>query len=1246
MIEQLLEARLKPVWRRRWWLDLFWKLAACWAGSAALGTVILLGLRAAGWGSPLTMPTLLVVAGLATLWVILRHRRLRPNLQKIARDLEARDHRLDGRLTTALEQRPTAGASLNFLQHRLIVEAVESSFRDNWREHVSPARLVFALSTSIAALALFLGVITTLRTPFKAGTTGLLVRVSDLEVTPGDAELERGRSFVVLARFGGEIPTAAELVMQPSSAAPQTVPLTRSLSDPVFGGAVPEVTQDFVYHIKAGIRRSPEFKVRVFEFPRLNRADADLQFPGYTRLAAKRIEDTRRISAVEGTRLDLGLQLNKPVASARLLPRGTTNGILPLTIATNRAQVSLDAFTLEASGTYDLQLVDAEGRTNKMPAQFVFEVVVNRTPELKFVLPRGDQRPSALEEIAFEGSVWDDFGVLAYGLAYAKGEQEPVFHPLGTNLPPQERRTLKDQLRLEDLGVAPDDLVSWFLWADDLGPDGEIRRTRSDLFFGEVRPFDEIFREGPSGGGGEGQPQGQQTGSPTSKLAELQKEIINATWKLERQRVKARPLQHAQDVTVVTESQSQALDQARELGEDAADPRAEMMWSGVLTAMEHALTALVPATNATVSLSAARAAETAAYQALLKLREREFQVSRNRSQQGGGGGGGEQMRQQQLEQLELAEEANRYETQRDAQAPQGAERQEQLQVLSRLSELARRQEDLNERLKELQAQLQAADNEKEREEIRRQLKRLQEEQQQMLADADELQQRLNQPENQSRFAEQRKQLEQTRNELQRASEAAGQGSASQALAAGTRAQEQLQKMREEVQQESSSQFAQELREMRQEARALTRKQEEISGQLKALEDAKRRTLSASTERDALAEQLTRQQSRLTNLVANVTEISQAAEASEPIVSRQLYDTLRQLNQDESGVVKQVQEELIRKGQMTRGLYDRLEETQAGGEGKALGLMEDLVREGLLSQADDADQQARKTLARLQRGVEKAAESVLGDDTQALQRAQQELETLTSEIERELAQSAGSQPGRPGEPGSDPSAPAGPTPGQGTPSPGQPGQSPRQGQQPGQQPGQAQAGSPGQAGSGAGPSAANQGANAGPGQRRPADSAGADTGGRGTGPGGFDLATLESLGASSGSGRGGSGPLTGEDFAPWSDRLREVEEMIDEPGLRSQVATARERARLTRLEYKRELKKPDWAVVRLQVLKPLVEVQQQIREELRRRNPGDSLVPIDRDPVPARYAELVRRNYEQLGKDEANDSTVKPATSFE
>jgi hypothetical protein len=132
------------------------------------------------------------------------------------------------------------------------------------------------------------------------------------------------------------------------------------------------------------------------------------------------------------------------------------------------------------------------------------------------------------------------------------------------------------------------------------------------------------------------------------------------------------------------------------------------------------------------------------------------------------------------------------------------------------------------------------------------------------------------------------------------------------------------------------------------------------------------------------------------------------------------------------------------------------------------------------------------------------------------------------------------------------------------------------------------------------------------------------------------------------GRGGydTGPITGEDFAPWSDRLREVEELVDTPSLRTEVARAREQARQMRQDFRKNQKKPDWANVRLQVLKPLVEVREQIDQELARREPRENLVPIDRDPVPGRYSELVRRYYQQLGtaRESNGDAPANPNQS--
>ena len=92
-------------------------------------------------------------------------------------------------------------------------------------------------------------------------------------------------------------------------------------------------------------------------------------------------------------------------------------------------------------------------------------------------------------------------------------------------------------------------------------------------------------------------------------------------------------------------------------------------------------------------------------------------------------------------------------------------------------------------------------------------------------------------------------------------------------------------------------------------------------------------------------------------------------------------------------------------------------------------------------------------------------------------------------------------------------------------------------------------------------------------------------------------------------------------------------MIDVTELRNEVARVRERARVMRSEYKRHSKAPQWPLVKSQISGPLVELRNRVAEELARREKSDSLVPIDRDPVPGKYSDLVRRYYEKLGNEE-------------
>jgi hypothetical protein len=723
------------------------------------------------------------------------------------------------------------------------------------------------------------------------------------------------------------------------------------------------------------------------------------------------------------------------------------------------------------------------------------------------------------------------------------------------------------------------------------------------------------------------------------------------------------PADYASDLTVVDAAQEQALTQAREMLAQGENVRNRAALETAIKEMELAQAALADAKNSPEKLPAALAAEQAAYQALLKVTPREYNMTRAR--RGNQGGSQSQSQQRQMDQLDMPKEGNRYETERQATAPPNARQREQLQTADRLKELAQRQQDLNERIRELQNSLQAANTDKEREDIQRQLKRLGDEQRQQLANVDELRQQLAQSPNAGSQSDTQQKLDQTRSDMQRASEQLQNQSASQALAAGTRAQQTMQNLRDDLRKQTSSQFAEQMRDLRNQARDLTKQQDEIANKLDSLNHGDKQSLDNSAERQQLVEQMAKQQSALTNLLAGMRNVTEQAEATEPLLSQKLYDTLRRADQAHT---------------------DNL-----------LDMGKQLADRGFLPQASLAENSARTNITELRSGIEAAAESVLSSED-ALRYAQKELEDLSRQVEREMAgaetnadtsgvgrnggtksnsnrlaraegrASAGNATGNRDANGTNEMAGANsrvptnesetagnnPQSQQRGENSANAGQNGNRGQQPNgsgnngdqasteNQPsgqdeqdgqGHAQAGNNGERGTrGGNQQQANnnsQGQRGGTEHRQGGQNGGSQqtvAGGEGVGDRLRQFA--QQLGAQNGGGDGG--PITGNNYVNWSGRLRDVEQVLDPQDLRNQLATVRERIGVLRADYRERGQLPPGEVVRSQILAPMTQVRVWLQEEISRQDNSASLVPLDRDPVPDAYAEAVRKYYEKLG----------------
>jgi hypothetical protein len=1231
-----------------------------------------------------------VASGALLSWLLYRRR---ASALDIARQLEARDPKLNGLAITAAELLHKSDPS--FLEQRVIAQLTDYSATQDWkklligwRETVWGSRaaivscLLFVLSFFSADRAIRQHHRQASIAKRPAVRTVTQPPILSATLTPGDTEIERGSRLVVEATFAKEVPADATLIVSELDGRERDrLPMRLTVDEQVFGGMIAKVDKDARYHVEFGDGKSKQHTVTTFVYPKLEQVDVKITPPAYTKLPSKEIKNTMKITAMEGSVLDFSLKINKPVKDAELF--GEDKTVLPLKPSAQDPTILTATMKAEKTQKWRVHLVDDKERANKNPPWISVTVQANQLAKIEVVFPKRDVQVSQIQELPIEAKVWDDLGVTKSGASFSiAGQTREIIFKHGIT-EPSKKQEVKELLALEKEDTVPRQLVSYHFWAEDTGPQGEVRRSMSDMFFAEVRHFEDIFREGDSP---PGEP-GKEEKTSADKIVELQKQIVNATWRLVRDTNAGRTMEaSAPDAGVVHASQGMALEQTKEAMEKAEDAQVKTALTEAWKSMKDALDPLQMAAEEKkrASLNQALTFEQSALEWLHQAQSREHMIMRSKSSKSASGK--QKQMQNQLMNLELKQEEKRYEEEKQASEEQTTEQQENLQVMNRLKELARRQEALAEKMKELQNQLQKAKTAQEKEELQNQLKRLEEEQQQLVNDLDDLKERMEKPENAANMAEAKQQLEQTREQVNDAAEKLKQQQLAEAANSATRAQRELEKMQEDFKQKTARRFSDEMKQMRQQARAVGEKQKQIS---EALENQKtpeesRGDTSASLEKmlqgGDVARQVQEQQEKVAKLLEDMKRVSEQAEGNNPLLHRRLYEAVREAK--------------------TGGLEEHLDETRMQS------------RYGQRAEAQDAERKANTLVDQLQQGVEKAAESVLGSETEALRMARTELDKLIKEAgeekgqqeaEKGTAQAQDQQAkakdgGKPSgesrseaktaaqQPGDKPSGNAGKQPGENEATEGQaseqggkgdpqtegrkpgqmaeskqpsnqsdkpgdaskgdgkgkqPGQKGSEGQanEPGEKPGQmAQGQQPGQpSGQGGQPSdlpgdpqskSPRNGA-----QQLSANRSSQPQGGRENNNAG------EAGGAGSESGAfffdqgveaQDSRPLTGAGYDQWTDRLRNVEELLSQPELRNEAAKVLDNARAMRIDHERNDAPPQVNHLQMRILNPLVELRDRVAEELAKRDTKNPMVPVDRDPVPPAFRELVKRYYQELG----------------
>ncbi len=622
-----------------------------------------------------------------------------------------------------------------------------------------------------------------------------------LTVTPGNVDIKQGEGQQVVARlrseYGGEVFISYDTGdgqwlrnnMEPGS------------SGRSFLWEFLDIQAPINYFVQAGNRRSDVFQISLHEFPSVTRIDVTYRYPGYTGLPDRTEEDNGDIEGPAGSDVTVHVHVTETATKAAMvMESGTT-----VELRRRMDGVYRGALAIRKEDSYAIVVTDAAGNTNRFPAQYLILPIPDSAPRIAVRDPGRDIRASVVEEVLVAADSGDDYGITSFAMRYSiNGEEEQEVDLLDG----REGLSISGEtlLFLEDHAVEPGDVISYYAKASDA-----LREEVTDMYFIEVRPFDQSFRQVANAGDMQG-------AQRQSGLVVSQQEIIAATWRLLRHR--------DEDVNSISDLESvvQAQDNLRsEISERIASTalslelRASSEQRRVVEYLEQAITEMGRAVellrdgNLREALTPERRALTFLLRADAQNTERQVA-----QQSGGGGASATEERMSELMDLELDISKNKYETQQQSPTPDRNDAMDQ--AMQRVKDLARRQQSLAENTDGSQMQGQNR---------RRFVDRLQRDQDALRRQVEQLSQALQSSASEST----QRRLDRTAHSMSQAQRALRRDDIEEAVERQQQALDDLQQLEQDIQTASRGSLRQRIKRLEHDLAMVTEREQQLAREL-------------------------------------------------------------------------------------------------------------------------------------------------------------------------------------------------------------------------------------------------------------------------------------------------------------------------------------------------------------------------------------------------------------------------------
>src|SRR5919106_1045121 len=453
---------------------------------------------------------------------------------RLARLIEERTFGTEDRLVTAVEYANGNAKNISpAIVNRLYRDANDVSATLDVRTVIRRSRLMMYGGAALASLLIFAGVLKWGPKEISQGVAQLVTPTTlaaspnamSIKVKPGTARVPKGSDQDVLATLVNFDSQNVTIFARPLGSKEdfqgQAMEPAKARSD--FRFSIFNIQDSVEYFVESNTIRSEVYKLNVVDLPFVKQLDLTLNFPAFTNLPTKTVEDGGDIAALKGTVATVTAKLTGKVRAARIVyPDGKKVEMK------QQGGDFVGELTVTGDTSYYIELVSTDGEAYRGSNEYDVSLLTDQPPVISFDKPGRDKKATNLEEVFTQARAEDDYGVVSMDLHFSVngGEEKKV------NLQQLTRESARSlsgayTFFLEEYNLKPGDFISYFAKARDAGSE-----STSDIYFIEVKPFEMEYKQSQQGGG---QGQGGQGDQDQNALSRRQKDLIAATHRLIRE---------------------------------------------------------------------------------------------------------------------------------------------------------------------------------------------------------------------------------------------------------------------------------------------------------------------------------------------------------------------------------------------------------------------------------------------------------------------------------------------------------------------------------------------------------------------------------------------------------------------------------------------------------------------------------------------------------------------------------------